>query len=214
MNMTSKRFLTGASLFLLLYIFTFYFPPLYFSLILIAIFTEILIFEWPPLLKNHSWSFRLITFLYPLIPFACLIIINNYSQWLMFILVSLVALFDTFSYIAGKMIGKHKIAPRISPGKTWEGVFGGFSAVFVGILSFSAHKNLLHIPFIAILALIISCLALAGDLLESWFKRKAGIKHSGSLLPGHGGLLDRIDGLMIVAIFFAIFKKYLLNFFN
>ena len=104
---------------------------------------------------------------------------------------------DTGAFVSGKMFGKHKLAPHVSPKKTWEGVLGG--VLFATLISFVAVKTL-SIPedkFIglAILASIIVSFSVIGDLTESIFKRLSGLKDSGKILPGHGGILDRIDGL-------------------
>ncbi len=104
---------------------------------------------------------------------------------------------DTGAFVSGKMFGKHKLAPHISPKKTWEGVLGG--VLFATLISFIAVKTL-SIPEdkflgLAILAAVIVSFSVIGDLTESIFKRLSGLKDSGKILPGHGGVLDRIDGL-------------------
>jgi phosphatidate cytidylyltransferase len=104
---------------------------------------------------------------------------------------------DVAGYLAGSMIGRHKLAPRISPGKTWEGTLAAFAAaaataVWIG----SAFQ--MSIPAIALVAVGSGPAALIGDLAESAVKRAAGVKDSGNLLPGHGGALDRIDSLLLV----------------
>ncbi|MEI6020450.1 MAG: phosphatidate cytidylyltransferase [Bacteroidota bacterium] len=108
---------------------------------------------------------------------------------------------DTFAYIGGSLIGKHKMIARISPGKTWEGTIIGIVIAFA--LSFT-FKYFLTIPFPAIwpvLGLLVPVLATLGDLVESLLKRKAGIKDSGQLMPGHGGALDRFDSIIFVSPF-------------
>lgn len=108
---------------------------------------------------------------------------------------------DTGAYFAGTLIGGPKLAPRISPKKTWAGVIGGLvAAALVGATMAhfgEAHDNALAI---ASLAGVIGLLTVVGDLLESWVKRRVDIKDSGSLIPGHGGVLDRVDGLLAAAI--------------
>jgi phosphatidate cytidylyltransferase len=105
---------------------------------------------------------------------------------------------DVGAYVVGSLAGRRKIAPRISPGKTWEGTFGGFGAAAVAVLGISALFGLGR-PEAAVAAATTGPVAFAGDLLESWMKRRAGVKDSGTLLPGHGGMLDRIDSLLPVA---------------
>jgi phosphatidate cytidylyltransferase len=105
---------------------------------------------------------------------------------------------DVGAYAIGSLWGRRKIAPRISPGKTWEGTFGGFGAAALAVLGIAALFGLGRAEA-AIAVLTLGPVAFAGDLLESWMKRRAAVKDSGSLLPGHGGMLDRIDSLLAVA---------------
>jgi phosphatidate cytidylyltransferase len=108
---------------------------------------------------------------------------------------------DIAGYVVGSLIGRRKLVPRISPGKTWEGTIAGFLAAavavwFVGTQVFSPS---LPTGSLVPLALAIGPAGLIGDLLESMLKRAAGVKDSGTILPGHGGVLDRIDSLLLVA---------------
>ena len=112
---------------------------------------------------------------------------------------------DTGAYVFGRSIGGPKIAPAISPSKTWAGLLGG--CVFAGIVMLGmSWLNLGHFDEhwfnMVLLAIPLVVLAQAGDFFESWMKRRAGVKDSGSLIPGHGGLFDRVDGLLPVAIVF------------
>jgi len=103
---------------------------------------------------------------------------------------------DTAAYFSGRAFGKHKLAPNISPGKTWEGVGGALAAVFIYAFLwsyFAAEET--ETKFLMPLLLIIAILGIVGDLFESLMKRQAGLKDSGNVLPGHGGILDRIDAL-------------------
>lgn len=105
---------------------------------------------------------------------------------------------DTGAYLAGKAWGKHKLAAAISPGKTWEGVAGAavVVAVYYGVLSFCLGEwNWWSNGRGAVLFVGVAVLGIVGDLFESWLKRQAGAKDSGTLLPGHGGILDRIDSM-------------------
>ncbi len=105
---------------------------------------------------------------------------------------------DVGAYVVGSLAGRRKIAPRLSPGKTWEGTFGGFGAAALAVLGIAALFGLGR-PVAAAAAVLIGLAALGGDLLESWVKRGAAVKDSGTLFPGHGGMLDRIDSLLAVA---------------
>jgi phosphatidate cytidylyltransferase len=108
--------------------------------------------------------------------------------------IATVSIADSAAYFAGKKFGRHKLAPEISPGKTWEGVLGALSAVTVYGALLCYYKQL-SLWLIVCLWLLVA-LSIVGDLVESLLKRKADLKDSGQLLPGHGGILDRIDGLM------------------
>lgn len=116
-------------------------------------------------------------------------------------LMGIVWVADTMAYIVGKWHGKHKLADQISPGKSWEGFAGGLTGA---ILYSLLMDQLGYMPFelsrwtILFLAILLCVISVIGDLLESWFKREAGMKDSSFLLPGHGGLYDRMDGLVAV----------------
>ncbi len=121
------------------------------------------------------------------------------SPWILLFVMCLVWVADIAAYFAGRKFGKNKLAPSISPGKTWEGVAGALLGVLVYVLLvWSFSPDLPHREVLPLL-LLASCwwvgLAVIGDLFESAIKRQAGVKDSGALLPGHGGLLDRIDAL-------------------
>jgi len=109
---------------------------------------------------------------------------------------------DVGAYVVGSRFGRRRIVPRISPRKTWEGTVGGFAAASLAVLGIAALFGLGR-PEAAVAAVAIGPVAFAGDLLESYLKRRAGVKDSGTLLPGHGGMLDRIDSLVAVAPFVA-----------
>lgn len=118
-------------------------------------------------------------------------------------LLAMVAFADSAAYFVGKAWGKHRLAPSISPGKTWEGLLGGLlgGAVAGSISSVWVKTSLWPI---VILGIIVAAASVVGDLTESQLKRQAGLKDSGRLIPGHGGLLDRIDGLLAAAPVFAV----------
>lgn len=121
-------------------------------------------------------------------------------------LLMLVWLADIGAYFAGRQWGKRKLAPAISPGKTWEGVYGGllasllFAAIAGGLFSHSLRWTLAFM----LISLIAAMFSVAGDLLESLMKRQSGIKDSGNIIPGHGGIFDRIDSLVAAAPMFLI----------
>lgn len=108
--------------------------------------------------------------------------------------IAAVSIADSAAYFAGKRFGRRKLAPEISPGKTWEGVFGALSAVT--LYGFALCYFLKLSLWLVVYLWLLVVLSIIGDLFESLLKRKADLKDSGQLLPGHGGILDRIDGLM------------------
>ena len=123
----------------------------------------------------------------------------------MLYLLTLVWVADIGAYFCGRRFGKHKLAPGISPSKTWEGVFGGIGCNLIWILivyQLSDGWGLTLWQFILI-GLATSAISVVGDLYESVLKREAGAKDSGTLLPGHGGVLDRIDGVIAAAPVFV-----------
>jgi phosphatidate cytidylyltransferase len=110
---------------------------------------------------------------------------------------------DSGAFFAGKFLGKVKLAPKVSPKKTWEGVIGGLVAVVLLTLAYGAWAEIdlgIYIPF----CLAVACISIVGDLTISMFKRDAGLKDSGTLFPGHGGVLDRIDSVAAAAPLFAL----------
>jgi phosphatidate cytidylyltransferase len=110
---------------------------------------------------------------------------------------------DIGAFFAGRRWGSHKLAPRVSPGKTWEGAAGGLAAVALVALAGTLHFGL---PIAAgvVFGCAVGIFSVIGDLTESMFKRSAGLKDSGSLLPGHGGVLDRIDSVTAAAPLYAL----------
>jgi phosphatidate cytidylyltransferase len=118
------------------------------------------------------------------------------GPWLLLFALAITWANDTVAYFVGRAIGKHRLAPGLSPKKTWEGSIAGFAAsLLVGWL-FSRWLTG-PVPHLLIMAALGNVAGQAGDLLESAYKRSAGVKDSGGLLPGHGGVLDRIDALIL-----------------
>ncbi len=104
---------------------------------------------------------------------------------------------DTGAYLVGSLVGRHKMIPHISPGKTWEGLGGGTLGAIVAAVALSGILKIGWLPAI-LLGLVICAAAVSGDLCESLLKRAAGVKDSGNVIPGHGGVLDRIDSILFV----------------
>lgn len=149
---------------------------------------------WPaprgPLAWLLGWLLLLPTFL-------ALIHLHDQSPGLLLAALAIAIVADSAAYFAGRAFGRTKLAPRISPGKTWEGALGG--ALGIALYAFmlptlGALDIAVRLPALTLLFV----LSVLGDLFESWLKRQAGIKDSGTLLPGHGGVLDRIDSQLAV----------------
>ena len=111
---------------------------------------------------------------------------------------------DTFAYFTGSLCGRHKLCPEVSPGKTVEGFAGGTIGTILTVTALGAAFSL-PLPEMAFLGLCLACVATLGDLVESIIKRYTGIKDSGSLIPGHGGVLDRFDSTMFTMPFMYYF---------
>jgi len=120
------------------------------------------------------------------------------SPWLVLAAMATVWIADTAAYFSGRAFGRRKLAPQISPGKTWEGVYGALVAVAPAIAAWVGF------------ALLLAGLSVFGDLFESLLKRHAGVKDSGNLLPGHGGVLDRVDALMAAMPLAALAAQWFL----
>ena len=162
---------------------------------------------------RHSKALRLIFGIATIVPFFWGMLAlrswhydeNHYSGalWLLYVMI-LVWGADSGAYMIGKLFGKQKLAPKVSPGKTWQGFIGGLVTAAVISWAYGVWANLDVAPSILLTCSIIAALAsVLGDLTESMFKREAGIKDSGNLIPGHGGILDRIDSLTAAVPVFA-----------
>lgn len=110
---------------------------------------------------------------------------------------------DIFAYFVGRSLGGPKLAPSISPGKTQSGALGGTLGGVVAGVALAAFAGLGNLPLLALVAFLLSVVSQVGDLFESWVKRRHGVKDSGNIIPGHGGVMDRVDGLVAAA--FALY---------
>jgi phosphatidate cytidylyltransferase len=134
----------------------------------------------------------------------------NGHRWLLVALLIVWAA-DTGAYFAGRKFGRHKLSPRISPNKTVEGLAGGaLAGVLIGVGGgVLAGAPIAKLPAVALVALVVVLASAVGDLFESLLKRHAGMKDSGNLIPGHGGLLDRMDSVLAALPVFALCKEWL-----
>ena len=173
--------------------------------LLVALAAATMFCEWIRIVRGWGLHWLVAGFGYALIPALALLWIRERGAhkldlllWVFIVTWST----DIGAYFAGRSIGGPKLAPAISPNKTWAGLIGGMVAagLFAGAWVFS-----LHLPrLLFALAPLFAIGAQAGDLFESWLKRRAGVKDSGTILPGHGGVLDRLDGLVVVASLTAL----------
>ncbi|MFH0897955.1 MAG: phosphatidate cytidylyltransferase [bacterium] len=207
-----KRVLTAAILFPF-FLGAYLHSPLLFTLLLSAVLIITLVFEWPKLIDtSNKKRFFLISFFYPTMPIIGLILLDIWYRytdiWLPMYPFLVAWTADTFGYMVGKMWGKHKMCPTISPGKSWEGLLGSF--VGVSIANFFVFSRIDADPFLELsddigwilaISLIITIVAFLGGLFISFFKRRRELKDAGALLPGHGGILDRFDSVFFVIIF-------------
>ncbi len=202
----------------LLYIFPTYFSVFlssnkFFSIVIVSLFSIFLVALFdkkPNTILNLAYTFMGI--IYAVVPFvflheiACFNdgihhqIMPYHSHYVLGIIL-LIWLNDSAAYLVGSFIGKNKLYERISPGKTWEGTIG--AAVITMACSYIISLWFPELAFIhwLVIALIVAVLGTAGDLVESMLKRQAGVKDSGKIMPGHGGILDRFDSLLFVSPF-------------
>lgn len=146
------------------------------------------------------------------------------GTFLLVMVIGITVATDTGAFFAGRAIGGPKIAPRISPSKTWAGLAGGIAAsiawMFLWLFAIDAplgwprfdvglHLSLENTVGAVVLAALLAVVAQAGDFLESWLKRRAGVKDASNLIPGHGGVFDRIDGLVPVVLVAGAFAAWM-----
>ncbi len=184
-------------------------------------FLSVVVFLSPTILFLSSlWSKRdnvftdiahtLLPLIYIVLPMISMSVIVTISFELLLLVVLLVWINDSGAYIVGSLIGKHKLWSRHSPGKTWEGSIGGF-VVVLGAALLLGHWLLPGISYFhfVIIAVICSVVGTLGDLFESMLKRSVGVKDSGSIMPGHGGFLDRFDSLLAIMPFAFVYSFFL-----
>ena len=164
----------------------------------------------PYVQARASWV--AIGLLYAGMPAIALIWLRGTQYGLALTLLTLVTVWatDIFAYFSGRAIGGPKLAPAISPNKTWAGLIGGMAGSALTIwLVYGLLDGRIDVPpvpvlWLVALAPVLAVVAQAGDFYESWLKRRVGVKDSGNLLPGHGGIMDRLDGLVPVAVVAAV----------
>lgn len=195
-----------------------YKPPLVTTIGLIIIAAWIIFVELPCLVSPRLWQFYALALLYICFPFYVMIGMNQHVFFRLYLMGAAfwVFLHDAGAYVVGTLFGRHKMAPDISAGKTWEGFMGGllavvawnmYSVVTVYKSTFFSTRSLFFIGF----SITFASVATLGDLFESWLKRRAGVKDSGWILPGHGGVLDRLDSLLFVMPLLCLYIVYIMQ---
>ena len=196
-----KRVLSGVLYVFVLWTATYYSQVSF--VVLFIILGSICLLEMWILRKGKS---KIIPFIYVLTPFLIVQLfgftdrnypLKEFDSSPILILFVLTWVFDSFAYIIGSRFGKNRIMPKISPKKSWEGFLGGMVFTVLSVYYINQFFDSFTINFLIILSLIVPFTATAGDFIESYYKREAGVKDSGNLIPGHGGFLDRMDALMI-----------------
>lgn len=162
--------------------------------------------------ETHARVFKLAAGTLAIVPAWCALAVLHGSEpdghrWL-FVALMIVWAADSGAYFVGRHFGKRKLAPRISPNKTVEGLLGGVASGLLVALAFApfAGATLRQLPAVALVAVVAVLFSVVGDLFESLLKRHVGAKDSGDLIPGHGGILDRIDGVIAALPVFALGK--------
>jgi phosphatidate cytidylyltransferase len=173
--------------------------------VFVALAATAIYYEWTRLVRGWRLSWNVAGFIYALLPALALLWIRDRADdklaLLLWVFIVTWAT-DIGAYLVGRALGRRKLAPSISPGKTVEGLLGGAMIAAVLGAAWAIFTGLK--PSLFVLAPLFALAAQAGDLFESWMKRRAGVKDSGNWLPGHGGVLDRLDGLVPVAILTAL----------
>ncbi len=145
-----------------------------------------------------SWAYSFFNVMYVAVPLAMLSVIYSFLPYLALFMFAMIWINDTGAFLVGCTIGKHRMFPRISPKKSWEGFFGGFVFCILCGIAINYVMNYDNWLQWALFGAIASAFATWGDLVESLIKRTIGVKDSGNIMPGHGGILDRIDSLLLV----------------
>jgi len=173
--------------------------------VFVAALATAMFYEWTRIVRGWGAAWYVSGFVYALLPALALLWVRERDAHGLFLLLWVFLVTwstDIGAYFVGRSLGRRKLAPSISPGKTIEGLYGGIAAAtLIGgawVLAMGLGRPLLA------LAPLLAIAAQAGDLFESFLKRRAGIKDSGTWLPGHGGVLDRLDGLVPVAVITAL----------
>ncbi len=181
-----------------------------FTLMLLVLLAVILLLKTPFMRKSpaiQTLSLEYLGVLYVILPFLAIIYFEQIGGHIMLILFMFIMLWvnDTFAYLAGSVFGKHKMAPTVSPNKSWEGFAGGIvgtvaTTVLLYYLDFPIVEEYRSLLVMRGMCLVVVVFGTLGDLFESQLKRTAGVKDSGQIMPGHGGILDRLDSAIFAVV--------------
>ena len=203
---TKKRIISSLIMIPIALIAIFHSQKLFFFLAVIL--AVLMAFEWSDISSKmpDQQKWRLYGVAYIAIPLYCAIAIRIIDEQILFWMFAIIWATDIFAFFAGRTLGGAKLAPNISPNKTWSGLLGGVVASFaIGLLSSLIFPG--SILFFIAISVIISLIEQISDLFESKLKRIFGVKDSGNIIPGHGGVIDRLDGIILVAPFVYLLIK-------
>ncbi len=207
-NSLFKRAVSGVILSLAMFGFVYYGGWAY-ALLMVVAGTRT-VFEWGRMtvLFKYAYLWWWLGLLYVLVAFGSCYILRMEYHWLMTVaFFFMVAWSDIGAYFFGKTFGGPKLAGKISPNKTWSGYAGAL--IFPAVLAVVFLHNEASILSLLVFGAAIGVTGQSGDLIVSWLKRRAGVKDSGNLIPGHGGLMDRIDAMMLCAPVFLGFVMWI-----
>lgn len=165
---------------------------------------------------EKGWQSRFIRIVFGLLvlvsTWSAMVVLRNSADFVVWVLLLMGLIWgaDSGAYFSGKAFGKRKLAPKVSPGKSWEGVIGGLVLTQAGVALFAAldPTGVVSWPVLALMALITVLTSVLGDLTESLFKRHESLKDSSQLIPGHGGVMDRVDSLTSAAPIYVLLLSF------
>lgn len=196
---------------------------MFMTISLALVFISLVLFSIVELFRSAPKPFENIAITYTglfylVLPFWLLTLLGNahttnndtHNFWPVLSVFILIWCNDTFAYLTGRLIGKHKLFERISPKKTWEGFIGGVVFAMIAGTILAYYLNESYLKFV-VYALVASVVGTLGDLTESMLKRSVNVKDSGTILPGHGGILDRFDAVLFVVPVIFFLEKFVFN---
>lgn len=207
-------YFTGIVSYSLIALFSLGYIPVKILVIIIPLISALFVFELYGNLKTpiQNISFSILALIYIVMPLSLMNFffvktdsIEVYQKGMVLGFFVIIWVNDTFAYLSGMLLGKHKLFKSISPNKTWQGSIGGAIFSLIAGWGFSIYFPWLSLELWLAFATILIIFGTFGDLVESMFKRRLGIKDSGDIMPGHGGILDRLDSLLIAAPFIFVF---------